>query len=47
MVVPTRKISHPRLDISVITYVQDIPKNVCNGIQEKIYTKTSYFSDRS
>ena len=35
IIVPTRKILHPRLDVITIRYVQDIPKNVCNRIQEK------------
>ena len=42
IIVPTRIILHPRLDFITIRYVQDIPKNVCNIIQAKIYTKTSY-----
>ena len=33
--VPTRTIFHPRLDVLIIIYVQDIPKNVCNSIQSK------------
>ena len=35
IVVPTRTILHPRLDVITIRYVQDIPKNVCNRIQAK------------
>ena len=35
IIVPTHKILHPRLDVIVIIYVQDIPKNLCNNIQAK------------
>ena len=35
IIVPTRTILHPRLDVITIRYVQDIPKNVCNRIQAK------------
>ena len=35
IIVPTRKILHPHLDVIIIIYVQDIPKNVCNRIQAK------------
>ena len=35
IIVPTRTILHTRLDVIIIRYVQDIPKNVCNSIQEK------------
>ena len=33
--VPTRTILNPCIDIIIIRYVQDIPKNVCNRIQAK------------
>ena len=35
IIVPTRKILHPRLDVIIIRYVQDIPKNICSSIQAK------------
>ena len=35
IIVPTYKILHPHLDVFRITYVQDIPKTVCNRIQAK------------
>ena len=35
IIVPTHTILHPLLDVITIRYVQDIPKNVCNRIQEK------------
>ena len=35
IMVPTCTILHPCLDFDRITYVQDIPKTVCNRIQEK------------
>ena len=35
IIVPKRTILHPRLDVIIIRYVQDIHKNVCNSIQEK------------
>ena len=35
IVVPTRTILHPRLDVTTIRYVKDTPKNVCNMIQQK------------
>ena len=35
IIVPTQTIIHTRLEVVGITYVQDIPKNVCNRIQEK------------
>ena len=35
IMVPTRTILHPRLDVITIIYVQDIPKNICNRIQAK------------
>ena len=43
IIFPTRTILHPRLDVSVITYVQDIPKSVYNRIKEKIHTKHPIF----
>ena len=33
IIVPTRTILHPRLNVIIIRYSQDIPKNVCSGIQ--------------
>ena len=33
IIVPTRTILYPRLDVVGITYVQDIPKTICNRIQ--------------
>ena len=33
--VPTRKILHPRLDVTAITYIQDITKSVYNMTQAK------------
>ena len=35
IIVPTRTILHPRLDVVGITDVQDTPKSVCNRIQAK------------
>ena len=35
IIVPTRTILHPRLDVIVIIYVQDIPKNICSRNQAK------------
>ena len=35
IMVPTRTVFHPCLDVITIRYVQDIPKNVCNMIQSK------------
>ena len=35
IIVPTRTIFHPRLDVIIIIYVQDITKNLCNRIQAK------------
>ena len=47
IIVTTCTTINPRLDVVGITDVQDIPKTVCNRIQEEnIHTKTSYFSDR-
>ena len=44
---PARTFLHPRLDVVGITYVQYIPKNVCNRFQaKKIHTNKSYFSNR-
>ena len=37
IIVPTRTILHPRLDVIVIRYVQGIHKNVCNRIQAEKY----------
>ena len=49
IIVPTRTIIHPCLDVVRITDVQDIPNTVCNSIQEKsiqrnpiIMTDTDY-----
>ena len=42
IIVPTRTIIHPRLDVIIIRYVQDIPKNVCNRIQENIYIQRNH-----
>ena len=36
IIVPTRKIIHPRLGVFGIRDVQDTPKSVCNRILEKI-----------
>ena len=33
IIVSTRTIIHPRLDVITIKYAQDIPKNFCNRIQ--------------
>ena len=46
IMVPTRTILHPCLDVIIIRYVQDIPKNVFNMIQAKKHTNTSYYYDR-
>ena len=35
IIVTTRTIIHPRLDVITIRYAQDIPNNVCNTIQAK------------
>ena len=35
IIVPTRTILHPRLDVIIIRYVQDTPKNICIRNQEK------------
>ena len=35
IIVPTRTILHTHLDVIIIRYVQDIPKNFCNRIQLK------------
>ena len=35
IIVPTRTILHPRLNVIIIRDVQDIPKNICNRIREK------------
>ena len=35
MIVPTSTIPHPSLDVITTKYAQDIPKNLCNMIQEK------------
>ena len=35
MIIPTRTILHPRIDVITIRYVQDIPKNLWNRIQAK------------
>ena len=37
IIVPTCTILNPRLGVITIIYVQDIPKNVCNRIQEKTF----------
>ena len=43
IIVPTRTIIHPRLDVIIIRYVQYIPKNVCDMIQEKNLYKDILF----
>ena len=35
IIVPTRTILHPSLDVITVRYVQYTPKNVCNRIQAK------------
>ena len=35
IMIPTRTILHPCLDVITIIYVQDIPKNLCNRIQAR------------
>ena len=35
IIVPTRTIIHPHLDVITIRYVQDIPNNLCSRIQAK------------
>ena len=37
IIVPTRAILHPRLDVITIRYVQDTPKNICNRMQSKTF----------
>ena len=44
IIVPTRTILHPRLDVITIRYVQDIPKNVCNRIKVKRYIQRNPIS---
>ena len=46
IIVPTCTILHPSLYVVIIRYFQDIAKNVCDRIQEKIHTKTYYLYDR-
>ena len=43
VIVPTRTILHPRLDIFRIIYVQDISKNVCKKVQEKNIQRNPIF----
>ena len=43
--VPACTIIHPRLDVTSITDIHDIPKSLCNRTQGKIYIKTSYLSE--
>ena len=31
IIVPTRTVLHPRLDVILIRYIQDIPKNLCSS----------------
>ena len=35
IIVTTQTILHPRLDVIIMIYVQDISKNFCNRIQAK------------
>ena len=35
IIVPTRTILHPHIDVITIRYVKEIHKNVCNRIQAK------------
>ena len=43
--VPRCLILHPRLEVKAVTDFHDIPKSVCNRIQEKNHIKTSYIFD--
>ena len=51
IMIPTRTIRHPSLDVITIRYVQDIPNNICNRIQAEkaiqkhpiIMTDADYF----
>ena len=43
IIVPTRTILHPRLDVIITRYFQDTPKNFCNRIQEKYPYKDILF----
>ena len=42
IIVTTRKILHPRLDVITIRDFQDIPKNLCNRIQAKKIIQRHY-----
>ena len=35
IIVPTRTVLHPSIDVIIIRYVQDTPNNLCNRIQEQ------------
>ena len=35
IIVPTHKILHPRIDVTAITYIHEVPKSVCNRTQAK------------
>ena len=43
IIVPTHAILHPRLDVIIIRYVQDIPKNICSRNQSKNQYKDILF----
>ena len=43
IIVPTRTIIHPRLDVIIIRDVQDIAKNVLAVFKQKNNTKISYY----
>ena len=45
IIVPTLTILHPCLDVIIIRYVKDMPKNLFIRNQEKIHTKTSNYYD--
>ena len=44
IIVPTRTIPYPRLDVITIRYVHDIPKSVCNRIKENKSIKINTIS---
>ena len=47
IIVPTRTILHPCLDLIIIRYIQDIPKNICsrNEAKEAIQRHTIIMND--
>ena len=45
IIVPTRTILHPQIEVNAVTDFHALPTSVCTRTQEKIHIKTTYTAD--